>query len=87
MRVVGTSQGVAPAPAAQDLQLFAITVPERSAHAKLLVGMNEVVGRQVGKTEKQVRDRPECRGLSRLIGAIDQMQAFAGRRKDPARRR
>ena len=86
-RIIGTAERVPVAPAADDLQLLAVAVPQLAPDAKLVVGMDEVVGRQVRKAEKQVRQGPQRRRLARLVGAVDQVQALLARGEDPAPRR
>ena len=70
-----------------NLQFLAVAVPQLPPDAKLVVGMDEVVGRQVRKAKEQVRQGPQRRRLARLVGAVDQVQALFAPRKDPARRR
>ena len=86
-RIIGTAERVPLAPTADELEFLAVALPQLSPHAKLVVGMDEVVGRQVRKAEEQVRQGPQGRGLARLVGAVDQVQALLAPRKDPARRR
>ena len=75
------------APPTNELEFLAVAVPQHSTDAELLVGMDEVVGRQVRKAEEQVRQRSQRRGLACLVGAVDQVQTLFARGEIQHRRR
>ena len=54
-RIIRPAERVLLAAAADNLQFLATAVPQRSPDAKLLVGMDEVVGRPLRKAKEQVR--------------------------------
>ena len=83
-RVVGTAERVPVAPAADELQLLTVAVPQLAPDAKLVVGMDEAVGRSVREAKQQVRQGPQRRGLARLVGTVDQVQAVLARGESPA---
>ncbi len=53
--IIGTTERVQPTFSSEDLQLIAGAMAQLTPDAKLIDGMDEVVGRQVREVEQQVR--------------------------------
>jgi hypothetical protein len=57
-RIIGSTEGISVTPTAEELDLFAVARSQFSAHPELVVGMDEMVDRQVRKAEQEVRQCP-----------------------------
>ena len=66
-KIIGTAESAVLAATPDDLELLATTVPQFPRHAKLVVGMDEVVRRQMRKAKKQVR---QCASVEVLPASL-----------------